>query len=800
MNRYLPAIKNSSPSHKQSPGRQRRLSFFLWIRDCAIKSFHKRAGLSLAAASVVPVASQAATFTVDTLSDNDNAGFTLREAITQANASAGADSITFNPALSGLLTLTQGELAITSELSITGPGSSLLIISGDADSSGDANSGDSRIFNITAGPVSISDLTLTNAYSESIIPFPNGDQNNGGAIRMQPLANSQLSLTNCTIANSSSRTGGGLYCENTELTLTNCTFSNNAGGIQGGGLASLNSDLMITNSNFTGANSTFSGAGLNCENGVLTMTNCTISANQGSNSAGLSLNGTDLSLQNCFILDNYSSNGTGGLACNNGVINITNSTISGNTGLGIGGISLNSQATIDGSTISNNTSNSGTGGGIDFNGTSLVISNSTFEGNSTQSSGGAIYLLSGYLTLDNCQLLNNTSAFSGGAIASLAGGAYGAYYTDITINDCTISNNTALNGGAIYTNGYDRSYLAVTLNINNTTFSSNSAMDDPNRLSSRSYAGGLELFATNANLNNCTIFGNTTEGIGGGLNIAISSTSISNCTIVGNSADLSGGGIVINDSMNGADNDLTISNTIIANNTAPSQPDLDFMNPDTTASVVTYSGVNLFGTPGLGDSQDLIETDPANIFAATSTINGILTGTLADNGGPAETVLILTGGRAQNTGLDSALPLDTPDLDNDGNTTEPLPFDARGFARIVGSSVDIGAIELSNDTGPSFELEECALTLQEIDSSGSVILNFTLDDAAPDGTSWIMTRSETLDDFSTATPIFVFDGTSVTTEEPDNSSNLAANVFTITDTNPPNARAFYRLEAEVPSD
>ena len=107
------------------------------------------------------------TYTVASLADAVAAdGFvTLREAIQAANtdtavneapAGSGADTITFAPSLfaggPGTITLGGTELALSSNLTITGPGATQLTVN--------ANNA-SRIFNVASGTVSISGLTIT---------------------------------------------------------------------------------------------------------------------------------------------------------------------------------------------------------------------------------------------------------------------------------------------------------------------------------------------------------------------------------------------------------------------------------------------------------------------------------------------------------------------------------------------------------------------------------------------------------------------------------------------------------------
>ena len=88
----------------------------------------------------------AATITVTNAADS-GAG-TLRQAIATA---APGDTIDF--AITGMIVLTNGELAINANLSIVGPGQTLLTISGN---------NASRVFNISAVTVNLSGLTIAN--------------------------------------------------------------------------------------------------------------------------------------------------------------------------------------------------------------------------------------------------------------------------------------------------------------------------------------------------------------------------------------------------------------------------------------------------------------------------------------------------------------------------------------------------------------------------------------------------------------------------------------------------------------
>jgi hypothetical protein len=150
------------------------------------------------------------TFTVNSLTDapvnlNDNV-VTLRDAIAAANTNlavqpggpAGdplfSDAIQFQAGLTGTITLTQGQLTLRSLLVITGPGSSLLTVSGGATASRVLFVNDPTVG--AFGSVAIRNLTIRN-----------GNAAQGGGI----LNNERLTLENVVITANKGLEGAGIH-------------------------------------------------------------------------------------------------------------------------------------------------------------------------------------------------------------------------------------------------------------------------------------------------------------------------------------------------------------------------------------------------------------------------------------------------------------------------------------------------------------------------------------------------------------------------------------------------------------
>src|SRR5258708_30360694 len=110
-------------------------------------------GVIVILASGLNNARASAVFTVTNTADSGLGS--LRQAILDANATAGANTINFDPSVTGTITLMTGQLPdITNNLVVTGPGAASLTINGN---------NTSRVFLIANGiTVTISGLTISN--------------------------------------------------------------------------------------------------------------------------------------------------------------------------------------------------------------------------------------------------------------------------------------------------------------------------------------------------------------------------------------------------------------------------------------------------------------------------------------------------------------------------------------------------------------------------------------------------------------------------------------------------------------
>lgn len=577
-----------------------------------------------------------AVFIVSTLKDlTDSAHDTgsLRDAIYNANANAGPDTIIFQKssgskisALKGTIVLSDrlGDLPeVTDDLTLTGPipgQSKGIIIDGHKH----------RIFligqpNQPSISATLSDLTIQHGQSDT-----------GGGIGFYGTSGS-LTITDVTItgnrALSTSPTddayGGGLAILGGTATLSQCTIKGNTslgapgdathaggnafgGGIAGFGTITIQNSLIINNTAQAG----------------------------GANSKADGLAGGDAIGGGVFCGD----------PLNNGShLTLVNSTVSGNRALG--GNGSNGSAALAGPGHNGGASGGGYGGGIANYAGSVSISVCTIANNVAQGGKGG--------NGSNSAPHYPTHGGSGGLAHPSFGGGINSSGTNnsLTIQNSTISGNKSLSGKP------GKSGIRFSQN-----YGTYRAWGDEYF----SEGGGIYASA-NIHLSQVTIGKNSSDA-GGGIYIGTDGAgTIHNCTIArnvgksyiasnGGEVDL-GGGLAV-----GSNEKVEVVSSIIALNAA--------------SDLVGAITGNHNAVPAYGGAVNSFYHDPSNLFGYAVDL-----GPLGMHGGPTATMLPILGPGVINILVNFGTP---------GSNPDSLTQDQRGpgFPRLIGTVYDIGAVEV----------------------------------------------------------------------------------------------------------
>ena len=209
--------------------------------------------------------------------------------------------------------------------------------------------------------------------------------------------------------------------------------------------------------------------------------------------------------------------------------------------------------------------------------------------------------------------------------------------------------------------------------------------------------GGIFCVRTSPTISNCIIVGNTAfaygpfDGQGGGMFCSVGAPTLVNCIISGNEADVCAGVYAYS-------GNLTMINCTVSGNHTGGGFSQTYGNPTLVGCIVWGNEpydidgsptLNYSAAPGQWPGEGNIEADPQFVRDPDPGDDGEW-GTSDDDYGDLR---LSPGSPCVDGGDTAALPADVDDLDGDGDTSEPIPFDVDGDARIVYCRVDMGAYE-----------------------------------------------------------------------------------------------------------
>jgi VCBS repeat-containing protein/predicted outer membrane repeat protein len=346
---------------------------------------------------------------------------------------------------------------------------------------------------------------------------------------------------------------------------------------------------------------------------------------------------------------------------------------------------------LDGFTISggnaNGGINEGNGGGMYNLSGSPSIANIIFDSNSASFRGGGMYNYTNSPILKNVKFINNSAGYYGGGLFTHTGSLVKLSYVTF------INNTSGWYGGGMHSN-------MSNVTMANVSFDSNTAGHYGGGLVAADFDlgilvdgiidgipdtslnGGGSIDVVNIALVNATFIGNSSDQIGGGMYILHTGPILANVTFNDNSAVYYGGGIYNSAST------PSVHNSILWGN----NPDQVFNDVESN-STITYSDLES-GCPAGSTCTSVINSNPLFVNLATGDLRLRMTSPAID------------------AGDNSRVPVDTLDLDNDGNTSEPLPYDLAGKTRFINIPgipdtgngtppiVDMGAYERQLNSAP----------------------------------------------------------------------------------------------------
>ena len=425
---------------------------------------------------------------------------------------------------------------------------------------------------------------------------------------------------------------------------------------------------------------------------------------------------TDMSVgQGALLTDNAQIFGSTGASTDVALVGLTLTGGYSRNGKDGGAVRSEGRLTLVDMTISGNgvSGVGGHGGGVYSAGRVEVVNTQVTGNDADRGSGGGIFAKSGVYTLGS-EISENTAAGLGGGI--FARGDTKIVASSVSHNE---TQNNAGRGGGVYI-GFNTQNVVL-----NSTISHNKT--------NGSFADGAGIFhKSRLDIFSSTITGNSTVG-----------------------ANAEGAGVYT------FVNALTlVHNSIITGNTT----NFDGLGDDEISGAYAKFGGNILGATVFDQRTAVGTTTASEIFAVTERVvlgTGATTlvraGSLGENGGPTQTIALRTDGTA--TGLADLrfFPVDSGDIDADGDTSELILTDGRGAPRSETPAPDLGAFEVllssGTDDADAFEGTEFAETfdgkngideVRYVNSSTGVVVDLEAAGVGGDATGDILRSIENL--------------------------------------------------------